>query len=253
MTSCKKLKCLPSRLEMSSLEMLILTSCESLERFPELSPCMVKLSHIDLSSCNELLEDEENERYLDKMLKQSFLKKYAAVDSCFSICVPRSMIPSWFKEKRHGCTIALKLHPQWQTEIMGFAICGVFRSRRVYYEPTMELRFENYRMHAPMPQFDYINTSSGTHYEKLWIAYVPFSLFEQLNDDDKRWSHIIEGNLVISLSCSHSQSATTRCGAQAVYKEKTDSVQQIEPSIPYWKWKLSQRYQNIRISLDYNV
>ncbi|KAJ9542533.1 hypothetical protein OSB04_029039 [Centaurea solstitialis] len=51
---CSKLKCLPHRFEMEALETLEISSCGSLEIFPEVSACMVNLSAIDLHYCSNL-------------------------------------------------------------------------------------------------------------------------------------------------------------------------------------------------------
>ncbi|GKC59682.1 hypothetical protein Tco_1087280, partial [Tanacetum coccineum] len=67
-------------------------------------------------------------------------------------------------EQQHGQIIALKLPPKWQTQIIGFAISTVFKPRRLYNEPSMELRFENDGMHVPKPQID---ASSKSEKENL--------------------------------------------------------------------------------------
>nr|KAJ0201791.1 hypothetical protein LSAT_V11C600327090 [Lactuca sativa] len=50
MSDCTRLKHHPSRIKMESLETLILFGCKLLERFLEVSPCMEKLSPINLYS-----------------------------------------------------------------------------------------------------------------------------------------------------------------------------------------------------------
>ncbi|XP_024961008.1 uncharacterized protein LOC112501571 [Cynara cardunculus var. scolymus] len=84
------------------------------------------LYKIWLFDCHKLLQDQENDGYIEKMLQQSFLKKCAAVDHQLSIGIPRSNMQSWF-EKRHGYNMALELSPKFHTEIMGFAVCGAFQ------------------------------------------------------------------------------------------------------------------------------
>ncbi|GKB59442.1 TMV resistance protein N-like protein [Tanacetum coccineum] len=150
---------------------------DSLRKIEDLFEGYEWLYKICLYDCNELLKDEESKRYIDKMKTQSFVQKYAEVDACLSIGIPRSKIPSWFKEQQHGHIITLKLPPKWQTQIIGFAISDVFKLRRLYNEPSMELRFENDGMHVPKPQID---ASSKSEKENLWIGYVPLSLLETM-------------------------------------------------------------------------
>ncbi|KAI3745974.1 hypothetical protein L6452_08389 [Arctium lappa] len=57
MGGCNRLRCLPSRIEMESLETLNISYCRSLETFPEVSPCMVKLSEINVFGCGTNLEN----------------------------------------------------------------------------------------------------------------------------------------------------------------------------------------------------
>ncbi|GKB29330.1 TMV resistance protein N-like protein [Tanacetum coccineum] len=275
MNRCWNLKFLPSRLEMESLETLILSSCQFLERFPAMSPCMIKnipnsiselncIKSLDLRNCWELqnIPDEfgrlENLQELHLPLAHGSITFYVLTNLCSlrkldlsssqirdkdfpenlhklsslealnlsynnellellasisyiprlklldvhecdnfvnidrlpsgiqALGISRSKIPSWFKEQQHGQTITLKLPPKWQTQIIGFAISTVFKPRRLYNEPSMELRFENDRMHVHKPQID---ASSKSKKENLWIGYVPLSLLETMHDDgeDKMW------------------------------------------------------------------
>nr|GEW27252.1 hypothetical protein [Tanacetum cinerariifolium] len=227
----------------SGIQVLNATNCKSLRKIEDLFEGYEWLYKICLYDCNELLKDEESKRYIDKMKMQSFVKKYAEVDACLSIGIPRSKIPSWFKEQQHGQTITLKLPPKWQTQIIGFAISAVFKPRRLYNEPIMELRFENDGMHVPKPQID---ASSKSEKGNLWIGYVPLSLFETIVDDGEDfqttdWSHVIEGNLVIKIS--NRKEPAIRCGVLVVFKEEVESTQQTKPSY-YQNWKLSQIYPN---------
>ncbi|GKC28323.1 TMV resistance protein N-like protein, partial [Tanacetum coccineum] len=72
----------------SGIQVLNANNCTSLGKIEDLSKCYECLYKISLINCQKLLDDEANARYLDKMLKQCFLQKYAAVDGCFSIDIP---------------------------------------------------------------------------------------------------------------------------------------------------------------------
>ncbi|GJU87474.1 hypothetical protein Tco_1295020 [Tanacetum coccineum] len=115
--------------------------------------------------------------------------------------------------------------------------------RRLYNEPSMELRFENDGMHIPKPQID---ASSKSEKENLWIGYVALSLLETMHDDGedfqtKDWSHVKEGNLFIKIS--NRKEPWIRCGVLVVFKEEVKSTQKTKPSY-YRNWKLSQIYHN---------
>ncbi|KAI3797606.1 hypothetical protein L1987_32866 [Smallanthus sonchifolius] len=66
-SQCMKLKCLPCRFEMESLDTLQLINRPSLERIPEFSSSMVKLSSLDLYSCSEIEELPSSIRYLTNL------------------------------------------------------------------------------------------------------------------------------------------------------------------------------------------
>ncbi|GKC90691.1 TMV resistance protein N-like protein, partial [Tanacetum coccineum] len=67
LSHCGRLKRPPLRIEMESLETLILSFCTSLERFPEFSRCMVKLSHMYSLSCCRIKELPSSIRYLSNL------------------------------------------------------------------------------------------------------------------------------------------------------------------------------------------
>ncbi|GJZ05978.1 hypothetical protein Tco_0539771 [Tanacetum coccineum] len=125
---------------------------------------------------------------------------------------------------------------------MGFAISVVFGQGMLYQDRIMDLRFENNGKQVPKPQ----TTSDEDEFENrnLWFGYVPLCLLDKMHDDDtddfesEDRSHIIEGNLVISVSC-YDGPKPIRCGAQIVYKEEVESTQEIKPPTYYWNWKLS--------------
>nr|XP_043634851.1 disease resistance protein TAO1-like [Erigeron canadensis] len=64
LSNCWKLKFFPERIEMESLETLILSRCSSLERFPEVMPCMLKLSNICLDGCLRIKQLPSSIRHL---------------------------------------------------------------------------------------------------------------------------------------------------------------------------------------------
>ncbi|KAD7477510.1 hypothetical protein E3N88_00646 [Mikania micrantha] len=229
------------------IQVLSAANCTSLEKIEDLSKEYECLYNIRLFGCDKLLEDEQNHSYLDNMLKQSFMKKWAAVDRCLSIGIPGRKIPSWFKQQRNGHQISLKLQPKWQTKILGFAVCGVFKEFSRFFPLNIVFQFENYEMITPKSDADdqEIDASSATENENVWINYIPFTSFEQMHDDydfqREDWSHIIEGDLVIYFSINGQKAL--RCGAHVVYKEDVESIQQSKPSFSsyYWNWKLVQR------------
>ncbi|KAD1800798.1 hypothetical protein E3N88_42270 [Mikania micrantha] len=217
------------------IQVLSAANCTSLEKIEDLSKEYECLYKIWLFGCDKLLEDEQNQIYLDNMLKHSFMKKWAAVDRCSSIVIPGSKIPSWFKQQRNGHQISLKLQPKWQTKILGFAVCGVFKELTKFFPIHIVFRFENYEMIIPKLEADdeEIDASSTTENGSVWINYIPFTSFAQMHDDyydfqREDWSHITEGDLVINVS-TFGQKAL-RCGAHVVYKEDVESIQQSKPS-----------------------
>ncbi|KAI7751087.1 hypothetical protein M8C21_019962, partial [Ambrosia artemisiifolia] len=194
----------------SGLQVLKASRCKSLEKIEDLSNAHENLYMIWLLDCQKLLSKQESRRYLDMMLNETFLKKWAALDHGLSISIPGSKIPSWFKEQ-DGNEIALKLHPNWQSQILGFAICGVFKQPTDHPYHNIKFRYERDAICDPKQRGDYDNAPTTTFAnENVWIGYIPFSCFVQmhhnkhlLHDD---WSNIIEGNLVVTVGLSYHKS-----------------------------------------------
>ncbi|KAK9062762.1 hypothetical protein SSX86_019952 [Deinandra increscens subsp. villosa] len=176
-------------------------------------------------------------------------KKWAAVDQCLSIGIPGSKIPSWFREQQKGGKMSLKLRPKWQTQILGFAICGVF-GIDFGEHVSIVFRFENTEMFVPKLEADMTDAPPAAKDGSVFLNYIPFSSFEKMHDDYndfqwEDWSHITEGKLVIDYFSTFGPKAL-RCGALAVYKEDVESIQQIKPSLSsyYWNCKLTQTSAN---------
>ncbi|KAK9050580.1 hypothetical protein SSX86_030450 [Deinandra increscens subsp. villosa] len=246
---CDQIQSLPSL--PSGIQVLTAINCTSLERIEDLSKEYECLYNIRLFGCKKLLHDEQSVNYLHNMLKQSFLKKWAAVDRCLSIGIPGSKIPSWFREQQDGDTMSLKLLPKWRTQILGFAICGLFERFSRFFPINIVFRFENNGMLVPMLEADKIDASPAAKDGGVFINYIPLTSFEHMHDDDyndfqrENWSHITEGNLVIDYSSTFGPEAL-RCGAHVVYKEDVESIQQTQPPLSsyYWNCKLTQKSAN---------
>ncbi|KAI3724344.1 hypothetical protein L2E82_36116 [Cichorium intybus] len=188
----------------SSIQVLKANDCISLREIGDLSTEGKWLYKIWLVNCHKLSVDEEHQRYLDKMLQLSFIKKCAAVNHRLSIAIPGSKIPSWIKQEKGGCKIPLKLRHKWHTKIMGFMVCGVF-----------PWKFQSY--HA-CPTLSFRIVSDG--------KVIPRSeqMYHDLQPED--WSHI-EVNLDITVMLRNG-TPSLRCEVHVIYKE---DIQQITTCI----------------------
>nr|XP_043634777.1 disease resistance protein RPS4-like [Erigeron canadensis] len=229
-TQLQKLNGLPLR-----IQSLNATRCSALEKIEDLSKEYEWLYKIWLPGCVKLLNNQENERCLDKMLHQSFLQKCAAVGHRFSIAIPGSKIPGWFEEELHGCDIALKLPPKWNSQIMGFAICAVFHGKWFMGERSPKIMFTieiDGKLIPADSEVDFINAATAaTENGNIWITYIPFSFIQNMYCDFPRadWSRI-EDNHVMTITYTGIKRAI-RCGAQIVYKQDIESIQQGRTSI----------------------
>ncbi|XP_024959084.1 TMV resistance protein N-like isoform X2 [Cynara cardunculus var. scolymus] len=217
----------------SGIQVLKAHNCKALKKIDDLTVEYMWLYKIWLTGCKELLENQENERCLSKMLQQSFLEKCAVIDRRLSISIPGSKIPSWFKEQRHGSAVAFKLPPNYHTRIMGFTVCGVLRGKwKSEYNPTsIFLSIENNGKLIPESEVDCIN--AFTENTSVQIVYIPVSFLEQHMDDEYGLgdgSLIVEGSRFITISIQCDQEVV-RCGAHVVYKEDVEWIQQPETCI----------------------
>ncbi|CAH1447734.1 unnamed protein product [Lactuca virosa] len=211
----------------SSIQELKANDCISLKKIGNLSKESEWLYKIWLINCHKLLEDEENHRYLDEMLQKSFVEKCAAVNHRLNITIPGSKIPSWFKEEKHGCRIALKLPHKWHTQIMGFVVCGVFHGewQSGANFPRIIFRILSDGKVIPTSEVDCMNNATETDENgNAWISYIPLGFFQQMYLDlqSEDWCHI-EGYLDMTVMLTNGKHSV-RCGAHVIYKE---DVQQI--------------------------
>lgn len=136
-------------------------------------------------------------------------------------------MPSWFKEQCHGCSIALKLPSKSHTQIMGFAVCGVFHGNwnSGFTYPRIIFKILNDEKAIPTSEVDSGNASRVSDNWNVWISYMPFGFFKKMYHDmqPEDWAHI-EGNLVMTVKTSDG-TKSVRCGASIVYKEDLESIQ----------------------------
>ncbi|KAL7615114.1 hypothetical protein Lser_V15G05190 [Lactuca serriola] len=205
-----------------SIQVLKANNCSSLEKIGDLSKESDWLFKIWLGHNQRLLEDEENQRYLDNMLQLSFIKKCAAVNHRLRITIPGSMIPSWFEKQMDGCRIGLKLPQKWHSEIMGFVVCGVFTLQWFEYNcPRIIFRITKDGAAIPKPEVNATETAENTN---LWISYIPLDFFQQMYHDiqPEDWAHI-QGNLDMTVTLGYGMESV-RCGAHVIYKEDLQQI-----------------------------
>ncbi|XP_076952825.1 TMV resistance protein N-like [Bidens hawaiensis] len=237
----------------SGVQVLKASHCSSLEKINDLSNEHGCLYMIWLLDCQKLLSKQENKKYLDIMSNETFIKRWAYVDHALSIAIPGSNIPSWFKEQ-HGNEITLKLHPGWQSHIMGFAICGVFKQPTIHPYHRVQFRYEvDAIICDPKSPGDSNNAPTTSDNENLWIGFIPFGSFVQMRDDNHLqhvdWSNIMEGNIIVTVGLSYHKAV--RCGACVVYKEDVESIQQTNSCISYyWNWDLVYMSHNTILACD---
>ncbi|KAJ9542530.1 LOW QUALITY PROTEIN: hypothetical protein OSB04_029036 [Centaurea solstitialis] len=219
----------------SGIQVLKARNCEALEKIEDLTEECLWLYQIWLVGCNKLLRNQENERYLEKMLQMSLFMKCVDLDRRLNIHIPGSKIPSWFKEQQEGKKITLKLSPVCRTSVMGFAVCIMFnheRNQKSYGETMINFIWERSGKLLPKLKVDCTNESAATMNGRVWILYIPVSFVEKMHDNFEQtdWSHLVGGSLQIDI---RGEREIDRCGAYIVYKEDIESVQQINTCISY--------------------
>ncbi|KAJ9542858.1 hypothetical protein OSB04_029364 [Centaurea solstitialis] len=215
----------------SGIQALRASGCSSLAKIGDLSNEHVWLYNVWFFDCHKLLEDPENEPYINKMKEQYFLKGCAAVGHRLSIGVPGSKIPSWFEEQQLGCTVALRLPPKLHTQVIGFAICGVFHGDWIFDYPRIIFRIVNDEKVVPKSEVDLTESAATNNICNLWVTYIPFGFFQQMYHDfqPQDWSHI-KGSLVMTLATTDGKKSI-RCGEHIVSREDVEMIQQVKTCI----------------------
>ncbi|KVH87726.1 Leucine-rich repeat-containing protein [Cynara cardunculus var. scolymus] len=205
----------------SSLEELCLSGNSKLLHLPSSISHLSRLKHLELNECQQLRNIQglpsgiqilkaTDCRVLEEIEDLTEEYKQLAVDRRLSIWIPGSKIPSWFEHQHHGREIALKFPTNRHTNITGFVVCVVFRNEWPFKQTEIE---------------------DST----LSIIYIPIGDFWRqmqlygLKPDD--WSPLLEGRCCLNLNVVSSSIRVERCGAHIMYKEDTESVQQITTSI----------------------
>nr|XP_043633015.1 disease resistance protein Roq1-like [Erigeron canadensis] len=124
--------------------------------------------------------------------------RWAANDGGLMIHIPGSNIPSWFQEQEDGRKIALKLPPNWQAEIVGFAVCFVSTTPFQLRHTHINLIFKHDI--NEIEESDEIEEANETEEAdwNVWIGYIPYSLFQEFHggkDNDfegEDWFHMTQ-------------------------------------------------------------
>ncbi|KAI3725526.1 hypothetical protein L1987_65316 [Smallanthus sonchifolius] len=232
----------------SGIQELQANNCFSLEKIKYLSEEHEWWYNFSLINCHKLLGDEDNERYLDKMMQQSFLKRCAVADhEVTEMAIPGNKIPSWFIEEQPGHNVAVMIPPNCNTQIIGVAVCGVFHGKCLgrHYHPFISIEFKKDRMPFSKKEVDCVNASASAaeNAGNMWISYRPRSSFRGFQCED--WS---AGTLLISITSGVGGARAVRCAARLMYKEDVEPNQQ---SISY-TWMTSREKQRDK-RLNYEV
>ncbi|KAI7741155.1 hypothetical protein M8C21_018473, partial [Ambrosia artemisiifolia] len=181
----------------SSIEYLEANNCYSLEKIDDLSEEKYdRLDYISLVNCEKLVKDEDSKRCLDKMLQESFIKRWCTARWTWgkSIVIPGNKIPRWFKEEEAGCEIRVMIPPNRNKQIQGIAICVVF--------PPVEELQGTYNYLNVRGKFKNVDEVTFTHNQ----SHIPNSVSDSVLADcrsiwvfeDEDWSE--GGTLLISIS-----------------------------------------------------
>uniref|UniRef100_A0A2N9IVR2 TIR domain-containing protein n=1 Tax=Fagus sylvatica TaxID=28930 RepID=A0A2N9IVR2_FAGSY len=153
---CKNLKSLPSKFEMESLEIFILSGCSKVKKIPEFGgnmECVRKL-YLDgtaitklpasienlngldaqnLRDCQRILGNAESVEKLDvsgTAIRQVPSSIRLSFSSYPQIVIPGSEIPEWFSHQSMGPEVNIKLHySDLCNDVMGIALCAVIGIR----------------------------------------------------------------------------------------------------------------------------
>ncbi|XP_057968483.1 TMV resistance protein N-like isoform X2 [Malania oleifera] len=119
---CERLQALPEL--PSSIDTLVADGCTSLEKLP--NTCTLNYQHAGFSSCSKLLENQ----CIDDLVGILVTNQLQApnLPPNFDTVLPGKEIPKWFSHQIMGDSVSIQLPPNWYDDIVGVAMCVVFKS-----------------------------------------------------------------------------------------------------------------------------
>ncbi|KAJ9145866.1 hypothetical protein P3X46_028196 [Hevea brasiliensis] len=135
---CKRLRSLPGL--PANVEFVGANHCIELETFPNLlGPGTKRFSRFDLFNCHRLDDYHNCNSWAWTSLKRCFKGTYY-----IDFCLPGSEIPEWFRKQSMESSASIDLLPHCNDiNPMGFAVCAIFRLRRLNY-PDKYRRYDNH-------------------------------------------------------------------------------------------------------------
>ena len=137
----------------------------------------------------------------------------------YDVVVPRSKIPTWFKQSL-GPSISRKLYPSWcNNEWMGFSLCARFTADSLSHKLFCEISFNGNVLKVSTD--DIKQPGSSDH---LWLLYLPRDYFPG------DWLQNTSGNIEFSFSSEtlfNAVSCCRKCGLRLVYLKDKQKFNQI--------------------------
>ncbi|KAL6269186.1 hypothetical protein ACE6H2_026097 [Prunus campanulata] len=127
LNNCKRLQKLPSLPSNRGIDFCVSTdNCTSLKVFP-CPPQMCGVTHTWISSFNCFsLVDHQGSSFIIYSTLKKFLQEIPRSLSFFSIIIPGSEIPEWFKNQSVGDSVIETLPSDSNSKWVGFAFCALF-------------------------------------------------------------------------------------------------------------------------------
>ncbi|GKB38264.1 hypothetical protein Tco_0883206, partial [Tanacetum coccineum] len=142
--------------------------------------------------------------------------KCAAVTHRLSIAVPESKIPNWFSNKQLGNTVTLNITETQITNILGLAVCCLFRAPLTETFTYLEMEF---RLSGEKVDLVYRPAHAAKSANRVWTGYIPIDLLLNLSSGFDTED--------LTISCD-SDDDIMECGVCVIYKDDIEGMTELD-------------------------
>ncbi|XP_057972921.1 TMV resistance protein N-like isoform X1 [Malania oleifera] len=176
---CKRLQALPEL--PSSIDTLVADGCTSLEKLPNTHA--LKYWHAGFSNCSKLLENQCIDDLFEILVKNQLQASNSP--PYFDTVLPGKEIPKSFSHQNMGDSVSIQLPPNWYDDIVGVAMCVVFKSHEGSCPSVSDVAWGPRYVDGYGLTYDYCigyenHPEFKSSEEHLWLGYLELDVIWDL-------------------------------------------------------------------------